>query len=92
MYCKHLKLSNNKGLIIIKSCIQSNKHNFDPYEFLFEHLKQVGVTTQELDDAVHQAIIDHGAYPSPLNYKGFPKSVCTSVNNVTVHGIPNRYE
>ncbi|KAK3710544.1 hypothetical protein QZH41_009364, partial [Actinostola sp. cb2023] len=51
----------------------------------------VGLTTEELDSVLYQSIIDHGAYPSPLNYKGFPKSVCTSVNNVTVHGIPNSY-
>jgi hypothetical protein len=36
-----------------------------------------------------QAIIEHGAYPSPLNYAGFPKSICTSVNEVIIHGIPD---
>jgi len=49
-----------------------------------------GVTTEDIDKAVHQAAISLGAYPSPLNYKKFPKSVCTSVNNVAVHGIPDR--
>lgn len=48
-----------------------------------------GVTTDHIDEVVHQACIDHKAYPSPLNYKRFPKSVCTSVNNVMVHGIPD---
>ncbi|XP_020617068.1 methionine aminopeptidase 1D, mitochondrial-like [Orbicella faveolata] len=48
-----------------------------------------GVTTEDIDKAVHQAAISLGAYPSPLNYKKFPKSVCTSVNNVAVHGIPD---
>jgi len=48
-----------------------------------------GVTTDEIDAKVHKAIIDHGAYPSPLNYNGFPKSICTSVNEVVVHGIPD---
>lgn len=38
---------------------------------------------------VHNLCIKYGAYPSPLNYKNFPKSVCTSVNNVTCHGIPD---
>ena len=51
---------------------------------------KVGVTTEDIAKAVHQAIISFGAYPSPLNYKGFPKSVCTSVNNVAVHGVPDR--
>ena len=48
-----------------------------------------GVTTDEIDRFVHQACIDAGGYPSPLNYQGFPKSVCTSVNEVICHGIPD---
>jgi len=50
---------------------------------------QPGVTTDEIDAAVHEAIIAAGAYPSPLNYHGFPKSCCTSVNEVICHGIPD---
>ncbi|XP_034241960.1 methionine aminopeptidase 1D, mitochondrial isoform X2 [Thrips palmi] len=50
---------------------------------------KVGVTTDELDAFAHHLIIDADAYPSPLNYKGFPKSICTSVNNVCCHGIPD---
>ena len=53
------------------------------------HIEQVGVTTDHLDEVIHQACIDHKAYPSTLNYNCFPKSVCTSVNNVMVHGIPD---
>ncbi|MDG1465410.1 MAG: type I methionyl aminopeptidase [Acidimicrobiales bacterium] len=48
-----------------------------------------GVTTDRLDEVVHQATIDRGGYPSPLNYRGYPKSVCTSVNEVICHGIPD---
>lgn len=48
-----------------------------------------GVTTDELDAVCHQACIDRGGYPSPLNYSGFPKSICTSVNEVICHGIPD---
>jgi len=48
-----------------------------------------GITTEELDIIAHEAIIERGAYPSPLNYHGFPKSICTSVNEVICHGIPN---
>jgi len=50
---------------------------------------KVGVTTDEIDRIVHEATIERGAYPSPLNYKGFPKSCCTSVNEVVCHGIPD---
>ncbi|NOY90444.1 MAG: type I methionyl aminopeptidase [Deltaproteobacteria bacterium] len=50
---------------------------------------RVGMTTQEIDDFVHAFIVERGAYPSPLNYKGFPKSVCTSKNEVICHGIPS---
>jgi methionyl aminopeptidase len=53
---------------------------------------QPAVTTDEIDRAVHQMIIDAGAYPSPLGYGGFPKSVCTSVNECTCHGIPDSRE
>jgi len=49
----------------------------------------VGVTTDHLDEVTHQACIELGGYPSPLNYNGFPKSVCTSVNEVICHGIPD---
>lgn len=48
-----------------------------------------GVTTEQVDAAVHQFIVDHGAYPSTLGYRGFPKSCCTSVNEVICHGIPD---
>jgi len=48
-----------------------------------------GVTTDEIDAVVHQAYIDRGGYPSTLNYRGYPKSLCTSVNEVIWHGIPD---
>ncbi|KAF9618265.1 hypothetical protein IFM89_000900 [Coptis chinensis] len=52
-------------------------------------LVKPSVTTDEIDKAVHKMIIDAGAYPSPLGYGGFPKSVCTSVNECMCHGIPD---
>lgn len=52
-------------------------------------LVRPSVTTDEIDKAVHKMIIDAGAYPSPLGYGGFPKSVCTSVNECMCHGIPD---
>ena len=48
-----------------------------------------GVTTDEIDEVVHDFIVGHGAYPSTLGYRGFPKSCCTSVNEVICHGIPD---
>ncbi|MFT4246020.1 MAG: type I methionyl aminopeptidase [Micrococcaceae bacterium] len=48
-----------------------------------------GVTTDELDIIAHEFLCDHGAYPSTLSYRGFPKSVCTSINEVICHGIPD---
>ena len=48
-----------------------------------------GVTTDEVDRVGHEYLLDHGAYPSTLGYRGFPKSLCTSVNEVVCHGIPD---
>jgi methionyl aminopeptidase len=48
-----------------------------------------GVTTDELDRVGHEFLVAHGAYPSTLGYKGFPKSLCTSLNEVICHGIPD---
>lgn len=56
-------------------------------DFIVPHVKP-GVTTEELNTLCHDFITDHGAYPSPLNYRGFPKSICTSINHVVCHGIP----
>lgn len=51
---------------------------------------KVGVSTEEINTLCHDFIVKNGAYPSPLNYHGFPKSICTSVNEVICHGIPNK--
>ena len=48
-----------------------------------------GVTTDYLDQVCHQACIEEGGYPSPLNYNGYPKSLCTSINEIICHGIPD---
>ncbi|RFQ18976.1 M24 family metallopeptidase, partial [Pseudomonas sp. ATCC 13867] len=58
-------------------------------EMIGEHVKP-GVTTDELDRICHDYIVNvQKAIPAPLNYKGFPKSICTSINHVVCHGIPN---
>jgi len=51
---------------------------------------KVGVTCDEIDRIVHDACIERNCYPSPLNYQGFPKSCCTSVNEIICHGIPDK--
>jgi methionyl aminopeptidase len=56
-------------------------------DLLVEHVKP-GVTTETLDDLVFEFAMDHDAIPAPLNYRGFPKSICTSLNHVVCHGIP----
>ncbi|KAG9103197.1 hypothetical protein FRC07_010063 [Ceratobasidium sp. 392] len=61
-----------------------------------ESLVRPGVTSKEIDDLIHEFIISHGAYPSPLNYPSpegsYPKSTCISINNCLVHGIPDSRE
>src|SRR5205807_465386 len=56
-------------------------------DFIIPHVRP-GITTGELDRLCHEFIVGHEAIPAPLNYRGFPKSVCTSINHVVCHGIP----
>jgi methionyl aminopeptidase len=56
-------------------------------DFITPHVRP-GVTTGELDRLCHEFIVGHDAVPAPLNYRGFPKSICTSINHVVCHGIP----
>ena len=56
---------------------------------LVEDNIKVGMTTDEINTLVHEYTINHDAIPAPLNYGGFPKSVCTSINEVVCHGIPS---
>ncbi len=51
-----------------------------------------GMSTAEIDKLVYDFTTEHGGIPAPLNYEGFPKSVCTSINNVICHGIPSENE
>ncbi|WED21185.1 type I methionyl aminopeptidase [Vibrio sp. JC009] len=55
---------------------------------MIEPYVKPGVNTEELDQICHKFILDNGAYPAPLDYHGFPKSICTSVNHIVCHGIP----
>ncbi len=69
---------------IRKSCILTRK----TLDMVADRIKE-GVTTEEINTWVHEYIVQNGAVPAPLNYNGFPKSVCTSLNNVICHGIPD---
>ena len=55
------------------------------------HIKE-GISTADIDRLVYDYTVSHGGIPAPLNYEGFPKSVCTSVNDVVCHGIPDEHE
>tara|TARA_B110000503_G_scaffold7870_1_gene10698 strand:- start:4338 stop:5132 length:795 start_codon:yes stop_codon:yes gene_type:complete len=57
-------------------------------DFITEHVNP-GVTTDHLNTLCHNFITERGAIPAPLNYKGFPKSICTSINHVICHGVPS---
>jgi len=59
----------------------------DTLVMIEDHIRP-GITTDEINDLVHEFTVNRGATPAPLNYRGFPKSVCTSVNHVVCHGIP----
>jgi len=63
------------------------RHAADALVMIESHIRP-GITTDEINDIIHEFTIRHGATPAPLNYRGFPKSVCTSVNHVVCHGIP----
>ena len=69
---------------IRKSC----KLTHEILDMVGERIK-VGVTTNEINTWVHEYTVQHNAYPAPLGYAGFPKSVCTSINDVICHGIPD---
>ncbi|PPD12459.1 MAG: type I methionyl aminopeptidase, partial [Methylocystis sp.] len=66
----------------------AGKLTAEALDMLVEHV-QPGVTTQALDDLVFDFAMAHGAYPAPLDYRGYRKSICTSINHVVCHGVPD---
>jgi methionyl aminopeptidase len=62
--------------------------NVGVLDYVAEHIAE-GVSTEEIDRWVYDYTVEHGAIPAPLDYEGYPKSVCTSVNEVVCHGIPS---
>lgn len=75
----------NEQIMGIRDSAQVNTALLD---YLTEYVKE-GVSTAELDRLAYQFTVEHGAIPAPLNYEGFPKSVCISINDVVCHGIPS---
>ena len=82
---KHIPILDDVAIDKMKT---AGKLAADVLVMLDEHVK-TGISTGVLDDIAHQYILDHGAIPAPLNYNGFPKSICTSINHVVCHGIPD---
>ncbi len=83
----------NNNIIIHKSedfikMRESGNLAAEVLDYITDFIKP-GITTNELNDLCHDMIVSRGAIPAPLNYRGFPKSICTSVNHVVCHGIPS---
>ena len=72
----------------IEGIRKSSEINVKVLDYVQEHIK-AGITTEEIDRWVYQITTEVGGIPAPLNYDGFPKSVCTSINNEVCHGIPS---
>ncbi len=75
----------------IEGIKKSAEVNIGVLDYVSELIKP-GITTEDIDKWVYEYTVDHGAIPAPLNYEGFPKSVCTSINEVVCHGIPSENE
>lgn len=71
-----------------KKMMQAGRLAAETLDFITSYVKE-GVTTNYLNELCHKFIVDAGAIPAPLNYMGFPKSICTSINDVVCHGIPS---
>lgn len=72
----------------IEGIRESSKINIAVLDAVGEMIRE-GITTQEIDDLVHEMTVRMGGIPAPLHYEGYPKSVCTSINEVVCHGIPS---
>ncbi|MFN3161663.1 MAG: type I methionyl aminopeptidase [Rubinisphaera brasiliensis] len=81
-------LYGSEELTFLRAAAQFNSQLMDE---LRQHIKP-GITTGQLNDIAHQYTLDHGHTPACLGYKGFPKSICTSINDVVCHGIPDETE
>ena len=83
----HKMIKNEKQIEAIKRAAVVNNGLLD---YIEEHI-QIGMTTQDIDDMAVAYTSSHGGYSADLNYEGYPKSICTSVNDEVCHGIPGDY-
>ncbi|KAK6527081.1 Methionine aminopeptidase 1 [Arthrobotrys megalospora] len=81
-----IQILDEKGIAAMKEVCKLGREILD----IAAAAVRPGITTDEIDEIVHKATIERNAYPSPLNYNNFPKSVCTSVNESICHGIPDQ--
>ncbi|MBD63908.1 MAG: type I methionyl aminopeptidase [Halobacteriovoraceae bacterium] len=81
-----INIKSNREIEIMKESCQLAARTLN----FIEDKIQAGMTTEDVNEICHKFITENGAYPSPLNYNGFPKSVCTSLNDVICHGIPSK--
>ena len=85
----------DRSLLKTPEQIRAIKKSADLNTAVLDHVAahiRAGMSTDEIDRLVYDFTVAHGGVPAPLNYEGFPKSVCTSVNNVICHGIPDEGE
>jgi len=80
-----INIKSDREIMLMK---EAGYINYLTHEELKKHIRP-GISLNELDKIAHNFIISHGAVPSCLNYEDFPKSICISINNEVVHGIPN---
>lgn len=73
----------------IEGIKESAKINIAVLDYVAENIRE-GMSTEDINRLVHEKTLEYGAIPAPLNYEGFPKSVCTSINNEVCHGIPSK--
>lgn len=82
----------NRSIIKTPAQIEGIKKSCNLTKQILDSLDSIikpGITTNEIDEYVYNETIKHNAIPAPLNYRGFPKSICTSINEVVCHGIPS---
>ena len=85
----------DRSLLKTEEQIRAIKKSADLNTAVLDHVAahiRAGMSTAEIDRLVYDFTVAHGGIPAPLNYEGFPKSVCTSVNDVICHGIPDENE
>lgn len=83
---KGIKIKTNEQIEGIRKCCRLTR---DVLDMVSPKMKS-GITTNDINTWVHDYTLKHGAIPAPLHYNGYPKSVCTSINNVICHGIPDQ--